>query len=263
MTTGTYPTRINHLFIYLNNCAGKPLATGDGSPVFWFPGKEAMELEAGPTFRTISEVSTECFSRAARNETAGSDAVFRRGCGFSTPEFDSVFLRGYTREYTATGGILKAVESPAGSDCWTCGTTDDCDKTFTIIADICEVDCEDKPVNRRFDIVRRISQATLSNRSKRGGNNPGNFSGDITLQTSSNSGWGAGPANLFPAYDADGNFGTSPVVEGIPKPATLNMTSLDEAGCGCKNAYAGKAITADLVAANPLLNHPLITGVAA
>ena len=262
MSSPGYPLRINNLFIYQNDCAGVPQTTSDGEDVFWFPGTDSLELEAGPTFRTIAGVATECFSRDPRNVTSGADAVFRRGCGFDYPEFDSLFLAGYTREFDAAGNVLKAIEAPGVDACKDCNlnpAATDCDLTFSMVADVCYVDCDDVPINRQFMVIRSISQATLSNRYRVGGNNVDAFGGDIAMTLDSNDGYGEGPADAIKAYSTGTTPGTNPVVTNVPIPAVLDFTDLD-AICECLNEFRGCPITAALVLANPELDHPLITG---
>lgn len=261
MTAGGYPIVINNLFIREHNCDGSIMDLASGGRSWFFSGNDDMTLAAGLTFETIAAIASQCFNRAERNRVSGADAILNRGCGFNAPEFDAAFLTGMHVSTGAGGETQVSFDKPGTNDCRDCAktTSTDCDPTFSIIADYCEVDCNDNPIDRKFMVIRNVTQATLSNRKQIGGNDNTAFGGDITLTVNTNDNWGYGPGGLLVSDDENGNPECASVTCGIACPAVgLDFTDID-ALCGCANEFAGCTIDAAVVAANPVLDFPLLT----
>ena len=257
------PIRINNIFVHLNDCFGAPQYTTDSLPVFWFPGREASTAAVNSTFRGIAAIATECYNKAAENVVNGGELVLNFGCGYTYPEFDSLFIRGRSREYDIAGNILSSLSKPGAEDCYQCAKVEaeSCPTTFSIIVDYCIEDCNAVAIDRKFMVIRSVEQGVDSSPKQVGGNTPGNFTSNITISVNTNDGYGEGPADLIQSYDENGEPGCASVVCDVPCPTdgSVDFAELD-ALCDCASELAG-TITADLIAANPELDHPFFTGV--
>ena len=249
------------IIITENDCLGAPVGTSAGGRVWVLNGNDDTNIESGPTFETIAEIVRNCYTRPADRRVSGSETTLDFGCPISNPELCAALEDGYTITYDEDNNPILSVAKPGETDCQKCGKTeeDGCDKSVSIIALVCETDCESNNVGISFMVIRSVTGGT-SNSPKGVGQN-GLNSPTLTLTTTTNDGYGEGPGGFIRNYDADGEPVCEPVSYRIPCPDDLDLGELHTL-CGCKEDLIGCTITEEIVLANPILDIPLITGVA-
>jgi len=260
MATGL-PMRVNNIWVHLLDCDKQIQYVTDDVPVFWFPGRESTTASINTTFRSIAAIVSECYNRAAQSIPNGGELVLNFGCGYAYPEFDTLFINGQVPSYDVDGNILTSLAKPGEDGCYQCDKvgSEDCEQTFAILVDYCIEDCNSKVIDRKFMVIRCVNQAVNGSPKQVGGNNNANFSSALTVSVETSDGYGEGPADLVQSYDEDGLPSCESVTCDVPCPEGLDFAALDEL-CDCAGDLAG-AVTADVIAANPELDHPFFTGV--
>lgn len=253
MANNGYPIRVQHIFLRELACDGSVLPLEDGGCGFWLRGNKETQIDAGINFETVAAIVGECYRKSAENNVGGADGVINLGCKFTYSELSATFIKGM-HESTGLGGTIQtSFDKPGEEDCYTCPKEEstECDREFALMAVYCEVDCDDKVIGQKIMVIRRISEATLSNRKRIGGGNVDAFGGDISISIETNDGFGYGPGDLLVSDDG-GEPECASVTCDIECPADLDLTYLDEQ-CGCAAVLSGCKITAETLVSYPEL----------
>lgn len=266
--TQATPAELLLRLFYKNSAAGVPGVVptggaGDGN-VFMFVGNTVQTSVWTPQFTNVGAIAGACFNRAASQSVSGAQAVITDCNLTGAKTFGGQFVNGFTNGYDDAGNVVTLdIAAPnSGANCLTWGITTAQGLEWTMIELAGWRDCNDGEVNVQANIARAISAADPQTGPRFGGTNPAdnNFSATLTLKP--NSGWGAGPGDLFPLFESDGTTENS-------NPVSLGFEMDDEtvyedliALCACDSALRGVPITDALVIANPVLDTPLIVGAA-
>ena len=258
-TAQGYDYRTTFRYIHNNNALGAPLHAGDdGYKGFLFPGTDKMSSETGPTAQTIAAITEQCFKKPEEKRVAGASGKLFQGCPIVSPEFLACLAFGYTEEVDALGNTNLALAKPGSDECEPCDPSDPTNQDWGMIEGICVVDCNNKVVGRRLNVIRSISTFELSRQLRKGGKDVNALGADMNIQLDENTGYGEGPGDLVESYDP---------LTGLPdcNPQVCVDTDFDfsaiEAVCGaCDAEYFGCLLTPGLIAANPVLDIPMITG---
>ena len=260
------PAELLVRLFYKNSAAGVPGVvpddgSGDGN-VFMFVGNDVQTSQFAATFNNVAAITGAAFNRPAYQNVSGATATITDCNLTGAKEFGGQFINGFTNGHDDSGNVITLdIASPNGDDsCLRWGAASETTTEWTMIELVGWRDCNDNELSVNANIARAITAADPQAGPKFGGTNPAdnNFSATLTMQT--NSGWGSGPADLFPIFESDGTTATrTPTSIGFE----MDTASVYEdliALCSCDSALRGVPLTAALITANTALDTPLIVG---
>lgn len=257
-TTALAAEMVARIF-YKNDATGAPvLVASDGSTdgsVVLFTGNTQMQSQPGVDVSQQGEISTAAYTRQARTQVDGASAVLRDTPIFGALEFLADFLSSYKKTYTA-GGLFDSPAAVSASEklCrqldWAAAS--EVTTSWTCIELVGWRYCDDETEMVRANIFRNITDASLATNPQFGLDDPGTGTTDINITLEdAGTGWGDGPADLFPIYDDTGGVTLTRAPFNLGHP--IGTAALYEdlvTLCSCKNAVRGIPLTAALIAAN-------------
>lgn len=255
-TTSAMPGEMLARLFYKNDATGAPLTiASDGSTdgsVFLFTGNGDMGSEAGPTFETVAAISSNAYTREARQDVSGATAVMRDTPITGAMEFLGQILTGYKLQYDALGDVSGlGVESAAAADCTRWTTASSAATSWTVVELVGYRYCDDVQESVRANIFRNVQEVSPSSNFQFGLDDPGTGSVDLNMTCkAATAAWGDGPNDVFTIYDDTGaaTLTTDPITLGWPVGTAALYEDLITL-CACDNAIRGVPLTAALVGA--------------